>query len=236
MAEKNQLLENWINDNIVEDEESCNTIAEMANKDALAKLNVDISPDTCLALYGIVYDEIIKKLASKREDKTEFIINIADVVKIGYDNTVADEDSETQGNFNITMEEVGKKPVFTEDPDLYSAERGTQWMHKNVKEQRNIIEGIATASLKELQEQVDVVLAKPELVFPLWCIIHTSMTDYVKVARTEQNSSDFFINFVSRYTVHCQLLADNDVVITYQPSIGGKTDIKSNLIATSTTE
>lgn len=234
--ETNALLEAWFADNVVEDVEECLTIGGMAKEQCLQKLNVDISPKSALALYSITFKEIVKKLMSKREDEKGFVINIANVVKVGYDDTEDDEEAETNGNFNIFIEEVGKAPIMTEDDSLLTLERCVQWMSLNVKEQPKIIEGIATAAIKSLADEADVHLMKPEVLFPIWCIIHNQMVGFIKARRTETNSYDYMINFAGNFDAHCQMLESGEVVISYKPHIADKLNIKSNLIATAPSE
>lgn len=236
MADENKKLDAWIAENVTEDTKEVMIIGNTASEEALSKLNIGLSAEMALSLYGIVYAEIIDKLRNLRSDNPSFIIQIANIVAIGYDNTEEDEDTETQGNFNIVMQEIGKAPTYIDSPDMYSAERCTVWMDTNIENQRKIISDIATAAIKSLDEKANLVLGQPEVVFPLWSLVHQAMTNFMKIKRAEVNSSDYFINFLNCYEVHCQLLEDNECAITYKPSISGKTGIKSNMIASSAAE
>jgi hypothetical protein len=232
----NELLEQWYDDNVVEDQAECMQIGGMAQDRILSHLNIDIAPKSCLAFYSIVFEEIIKALAAKRADEDEFVINIANIVKIGYNNVKDDGNYEVVGNFNIVIQDVGKTPKFTEDSMLTSLERCTEWMSMNVNEQPKLINTISTAAIKSLFDKVQLHLGQPECVFPIWSLIHLSLVDFVKVSRTEKNESDYFINFCNNFEIHAQLAENKDVIITYKPNIAEKLNIKSNLLATSTHE
>lgn len=106
MADENKKLDAWIAENVTEDTKEVMIIGNTASEEALSKLNIGLSAEMALSLYGIVYAEIIDKLRNLRSDNPSFIIQIANIVAIGYDNTEEDEDTETQGNFNIVMQEI----------------------------------------------------------------------------------------------------------------------------------
>lgn len=234
--ETNMLLEAWFADNVANDVEDNMTIGEMATAECLQKLNMGINPKTAIAFYAIVYEQIIEKLKQKREEKDEFAINIANVVTIGYDNASDDEESETTGNFNVFIQDGTKKPVFAEDPDLYTQERCTQWLAVNVTEQPKTIEAIAVAAVKALHETVEVELSAPECVFPAWAIIHLAMVSFLKTKRTEKSSYDEMIEFAGQFEAHCVLKEDGEVMMEYKPHVADKLNIKSNIIATASDE
>lgn len=236
--ESNKLLEAWYRDTMVEDIEECRTVAEMAKTEVFKRFDIGVEIEQVLAIYCLTYNEIISKLIDKRKDEPDqFIINIADIIKIGYDNIDEDEDAETQGNFNVFLEHVGNRPKQP-SADSYSdsIDACTQWMHSNVTEQRKIIEAIAAASIKSLHENVDIVIGEPVVIFPIWCTIHESLVKYVEVRRSEENQSDYFMNFCNALEIHCQLQEDGTVLITYKPNISEKLNIKSNIIASSADE
>lgn len=235
MSEVNKLLDAWYHDTVIEDVKDCNTVANMAVKETLEKFDIGLDEQHTLAIYCVTYDEIIRELMKKREDNPDrFVINIADVVKIGYDNIEEDEDSETQGNFNVFIEHVGNTP---ENPDegssTNSVDTCNQWLHSNIKEQRKIIETISAQAVKRLHEDLEIEIASSSVIIPIWVTIHRCLVEYLNVKRSEKNESDCFINFCNAMEVHCQLREDGSTMIGYKPNISEKLNIKSNAIASS---
>lgn len=234
MSENNKKLERWYMDTVIEDVTECRTVADMAVKAALEKFDIAVTTEQMLAIYCLTYNETIKKLMEKREDEPEkFIINIANVVKIGYDNVEYDEDAETSGNFNVFIENVGIKSTTSDDAPDDSVDACNQWMHANVKEQRKIIESIAAATIKSLHEEVEIEIGEPVIIFPLWCTIHEELVEFAKVKRSENNQYDYFMNFCNALEIHAQLQEDGTVQIVYKPNISEKLNIKSNILASS---
>lgn len=233
----NKLLERWYIDTMVEDEEECRTVATMARNEILKSFDIGITPEQVLAIYCLTYDEIIKKLMSKREDEPDqFVINIANIVKIGYDNVEDDDESETSGNFNIFIEHVGATPKEAADEEngyTESIDACVQWMHANFEEQRKIIDSIAAAAIKSLAENVDIEISEPAVIFPIWCTTHQCLVKFVDAKRADVGTSDFFMNFCNALEIHCQLQEDKTVDIVYKPNISEKLNIKSNAIASS---
>lgn len=236
--ENDKKLELWYRDNVVEDETQCKNVAGMAQEKLLEKFDIGITPEQVMAIYCITYDQIIQKLREKREDSPDqFVINIANVVKIGYDNVEDDGESETLGNFNVFIEHVGGTPKsISEDGSTDSIDACNQWMHANTEEQKKIIETIAAAAIKALSNEVDIVIAEPVVIFPIWVTTHEALVKFVEVARADENSSDYFMNFCNALEIHCQLQEDGTTAIVYKPNISEKLGIKSNVIASSASE
>lgn len=235
MSEVNKILDEWYHNTIIEDVDECNLIARMAMTEALEKFDIGLDEQHTLALYCTTYDEIIRELQKKREDNPDqFVINIADVVKIGYDNIEDDENSETSGNFNIFIEHVGNTPKM---PDAGNAEHSidacNQWLHENINEQRKIIEAISAQAVKHLHEDLEIEISSASAIIPLWVITHRCLVSFINTKRSEENVSDAFINFCNALEIHCQLQEDGSTIITYKPNISEKLNIKSNAIASS---
>ena len=86
---ENELLKNWYENTVVEDQADCIKIAGMATSECLRRWNIGIGsddePEMVLGFYSVVFNTIIDELRNKRSDASEFAINIANVVEIGYD-------------------------------------------------------------------------------------------------------------------------------------------------------
>lgn len=240
-AEKeNELLKTWYENTVVEDQEDCNNIAGMATKECLKRWNIGIGsddePETVLGFYSCVYDTIIDELRSKRGDKNEFAINIADVVQIGYDDSNDDGEQEKQGNFCPYIYDIGHKTDVDEDPDLDSIERCVRWNSENIKAQKKTLSEIATNAVKNLHEQLDIHLGSPEAIFPVFTTIHEQLVLYMKIKQAESGESEVMINFAGNFDVYCRLIEGGDVVIEYSPKPSQKLGIKSDAGATAPSE
>lgn len=237
---ENVLLKNWYDDTVVEDREDCNNIAGMASRECLKRWNIGIGtndePEMVLGFYSVVFNTIIDALREKRNDAPEFAINIADVVQIGYDDSVDDGEQEKQGNFCPYIYDLGKKTDVTEDPDIDAVERCVRWNSENMKSQKKILSAIATNSVKNLIELLDIHLGSPEAVFPLFTTIHEQLVLYMKTKQAESGDSEVMINFAGNFDVYCRLVDGGETVIEYSPKPSLKLGIKNDSAATAPTE
>lgn len=237
---ENVLLKNWYENTVVEDQDDCNHIAGMATNECLRRWNIGIGsddePEMVLGFYSIVFATIIDELRTKRSDASEFAINIADVLEIGYDDSTDDGEQEKAGNFCPYIYDIGKRTNVVEDPDLDAVERCVRWNSENVKTQKKIISDIATNSVKNLHELLDIHLGSPEAIFPLFTTIHEQIVLYMKTKQAESGASEVMINFAGNFDVYCRIVEGGETVIEYSPKPSLKLGIKNDSAATAPTE
>lgn len=237
LKERNLKLEEWFNDNVVDDIEECQKVAESAIIECKKHWNIGFGDSmTVLGFYGIVFDSILEKLIEKRAKKATFEINIGNVVAVGYDDASDDGVSEKVGNFCPYIADVGKDVEYIDDPDLSTVEKCTEWTSNVIKNQRDTINQIATTAVKKLHEEINVDLGSSSAVFPLFCTIHKQLVGFMKVALADLGKSEYMINFCNRFDIYIRTLEDGETVIEYSPKPIQKLAIKSDAIATAPSE
>jgi len=242
VKQENDKLNEWYDDNIVDDIEDNEEIARLAYRRCLDAWNVGLGENaddtkTSIAFYGIVYDSIMEALREKRVKHKEYAINFAEVVIIGYDDSEDDGEQEKVGNFCPYIYSGDAKTEPNQDPDLKSIERCVEWKAKNLVNAENtkIISEIETLALKKLVEEADIHLSNPEPIFALFTTIHEQMVAYMKIKQAE-SGEDEMINFAGRFDVYCRPAEDGEIVIEYSPTPSEKLGIKADHIATATNE
>lgn len=245
---ENEKLAAWYEDHVVEDFEAIQTIAGMARRQCLESWNIDFidldeePTDELVAkkvssFYGIVYDNIIKALAGKRENVPEFAIQFADIVEIGYDNATDDGEMEKSGSFCPFIADLGGSVKAEFEPDTPSIERCTQWASTKLQGNMKILDEIATSAMTELHEEVNMVIGKSCLIIPLFCTIHDQIVKYMRVLYAEKpDESEVSINFINAFDIYCRMLENGETAIEYSPKPSQKLAIKSDAKATSPNE
>lgn len=235
---ENGLLQTWFNANVVDDVEECKTIAEMAIRECLKRWNISFgTPETVLAFYSIVYNCIVEELRTKRGEKVEFAIDIANLIQIGYDDNNDDGEQEKSGNFCPFIFELSQQQTsWNEDPDMSSIERCNQWVSENIKEQKKTINSIATAALKALVDVADIHLGSSVAIFPLFTTIHEQVVSFMKVKQADTGASEVMINFAGNFDIYCRVVEGGETVIEYSPKPSMKLGIKSDAGATAPNE
>ena len=237
---ENELLKNWYENTVVEDQADCIKIAGMATSECLRRWNIGIGsddePEMVLGFYSVVFNTIIDELRNKRSDASEFAINIANVVEIGYDDSTDDGEQEKQGNFCPYIYDIGNKTSVDENPELDAVERCVRWNSKNQQTQKKILSTIATNAVKNLHDLLDVHLGSTEAVFPLFTTIHEQMVLYMKTKQAETGEPEVMINFAGNFDVYCRIVEGGETVIEYSPKPSLKLGIKNDSAATAPTE
>lgn len=244
---ENVSLLNWFDNTVIEDVEDCQTIGAISQAELLRLLNIGFGGDegdedgdkAVLGFYSMVFEAILEKLAEKRADKSEFAINFADIVEIGYDNSEDDGEQEKVGNFCPYMADLGGTVEMKDGYESKgSVERCTEWMSENFKDKKaKTVDEIATAAMKKLKDRIELHIAEAPIIIPAFCIIHGEIVKYMKIKRMNENLSDCMINFAGNFEVYCRLTGDgDDVAIEYSPNPSDKLSIKSDATATAPTE
>ena len=230
-------LMEWAEDNIPVDDKEINfNIAKEAIKQIYDCFHIQFTSElTVLAFYSKVYEAIMKVLLNKRETKSEFVINIADRIEIGYKDS-DDEDCEKQGSFVPFIYNIEKGIVdfAADDATENSAELCTQWEATNVKAQVKTLHEIATAAIKLLAD-VDIPNPNEVIIIPCFTVIHDSLVKYLKnyydIYYYKQDDIDTYelnVNFANNFNVIVRKDADGNTVLEIGPNVSMKVSTKSD--------
>lgn len=226
--------ETWVSENVIEDRDDMFQIAELSKKALYDKISMDSgTPEITLAMYGSIFNTIIKVLKNKRSDHDTYAINLANRVEIGY-TTTDDDDAEKSGNFMIYMKHldgVKNDAPLDEDEDM-TIVLATQWNAVNITEQTEVIKEIATESIKPLQVDAGIHLNHSEIIIPTFCIIHDQIVAYSKIKRLELDDVEFELNVASLYNIRVFETDEGEEKIVYPQNVAGKLELKSDERAT----
>ena len=230
---KNEKLEMYIKENLIDDVELNLLIAEVSKKAAFEKFNIDFTcPELVLGFYGVVFNTIMEVLLSKRSDNSEYKINIADVIEIGYTNFGDDDESEKIGGFCPYIYNLDNKKKDYSEVDVMasSIDRCVQWNSKNIREQSGLIKDVATLAVKNLHDEITVPIGNSEIIFPLFVLIHEQMVSTLTLTMIDENESEKEFNFISCYDVKVRKEEDGKYTFGYKPNVTMKGSVKSDAI------
>lgn len=224
----------WVKENIIEDVEDIQQIAELGKKALYDKISLDTgSYETTIALYASIFNTIVKVLASKRKENDTFSINIANRLEIGY-TTTDDDSAEKSGNFMVYMKHLdgAKNDTVLDEDEEMTIVLATQWNSVNVTEQTEVIKEIATEALAPLQQDTGIRVANPELIIPTFCIIHEQIVAYAKLKSVDSEDYEIEINVAGLYNIKVTIDEDGNQKVVYPQNIDLKLKFKSDADAT----
>jgi hypothetical protein len=180
-------------------------------------------------IFAKIYDAFRDKLVSLRSTYSDFEINIANRLAIGYDNS-KDEEDEKEGNFLIYINNLpfNRKDEKIEDPAIGSVERAVQWNTENVIEKPKIIREIAIDAMNKLKE-LDIPIGTEELIIPIFISVYEAMVNYIKIHREELDEFEYEVNFMCRFSIGVRKLAEDSIYI--RPNINEKLMLKDDDLA-----
>lgn len=233
-------LNEWVEDNIpVDDREINYNIAREAIKAIYDNFHIQFTTEnTVLAFYSKVYEAIMNYLCKRREKDSEFVINIADRLEIGFKDS-DDEDCEKQGSFVpfIYNLDEGKTDFAADDPTEQSIDICTEWEASNVKTQIKTLHEIAKQSI-ELLNEIDIPNPNEVIIIPCFTIIHESLVKYLKnyfdiyyYKQDDIDTHEMVVNFASNFNVIVRKDAEGLTVLEIAPNVSMKVFTKSDAMA-----
>ena len=218
----------YFNEICPDDQDDVLTVCEISSKELFQKFKLKFDdPRTLAAIWAKIFDSSVKYLKGCEETHSEFEINIADRLVIGYD-TSTDEDDEKQGNFCIYIRHLNsdKKDDMTIEPSDKAVERAVQWNTNNIVDKSSTIRDISNNALEYCKE-IDVHLGSAELVMPIFVKTYEALVKFIKIKRSDTDQFEYSINFLSCFTIVCRETEDGDL-IDIVPSITSKLGLKND--------
>lgn len=207
------------------------------------------NPHIIISMYLKILETICDTIRKRESDCTEFSLNIANRLIIGYTST-DDEDDEKFGNFQAFMKHVEASEVQkemdldedTEDASGKTVELSTHWNAINVKEQADVLKEVAANSKAGINEVINVTFSSIEFVIPFFCIVHSQIVEYIKAKQAEKAKEadsplvEYSLDVCGWYTIsieNVQSSNSEDVTqdIFYEPGIAMKLFFKNDMIA-----
>lgn len=233
MAEREKYL-NYFDEFAVEDQEDVITICETASKIIWDRFRARFDDPRLLATtFSHIYTAIKNKLKSLEAEYSDFKLNIAGRLEMGY-TTNENEDDEKQGNFMVFIRHLNsnKKNDELDDPTLKAVERAVQWNTENIIDQPKLLTAISVDAL-ELLKTVDINIGSSELIMPIFVTTYESIINYIKIKRREENDFEYEVNFISCFYIGARETEDDIDDIYIRPNIEAKLEIKDDSKASS---
>ena len=195
----------WFEKNINEDEEALIAIGELSNRAISDKFALTLTtPELPIAMYSVIFRSIKDVLKSKEEENSDYSIEIANRVKIGYSN-YDNENAEKNGNFMVFIKHIpGSKVENTRDEEEETnktIELAAQWNAINITTDIEVIQEIADKAKKNIDDELNTAIGSTELVIPLFITIHESMISYLSLKRVELQECEYEINMAGEFFV-----------------------------------
>ena len=236
--EKNKVSVQWFKDNVTENVDEILRVGNAANSILHNVLSIGLNhPETTMAIYAHIFETICKQIALKEKTHTDYELNIADGLCIGYDTT-EDENDEKQGNFMVYMrhkENPGIDAVLDED-ETNTLALCAIWNAQNIKEQAAMLKQISVEACKTIGSVVNIKFESEEFIIPLFSIIHAQIIRYVRTQRIERNLREYELPICGLYTVGVSVNDDAVEEVYFIPSITLKLLFKNDCIASATDE
>ena len=229
MTKLDQFEADNLNEDVNENIEIANHAIDMVYRKYKIKFS---SPRLVLGYYNKVYGVIKETLLSKRAKNSEYRINIANIVEIGYTDGDKNEELEKMGSFVPYIMELNGHTNNEEEPGENSLEKCVQWNSKNIKEQKKIINEISVNAVKVCSDELDLTIGNPEIIIPVWVTIHEAMVNVMKLKLIDSKSFEIMVNFAGAFDVYCRK-TDNGSDIEFSPMIEDKLDTKSDIKSSS---
>lgn len=237
VAKENVKLQNWMEMNVVNDVDDNIQIAEVAQREILAKWGIDVgSPECALAVYAITYNAIMERMITERATKRSWECSIADMVTFGFDDSDDDEISEKTGNFCPFIYDRGNEAAPITEPGATTIERCTEWNSKYITTKAKTLDEIATVAVKNWSEIADIHAETTVVVWPLFTTIHEQLLKYMNIKRIDAGQDTIMMTFCSCFDIYSKKDENGNSIIEYSPLPVQKLAIKSDGTATGINE
>lgn len=224
----------WFEENVAENRDELIEIGELANRILHDNLSLGLNdPMTTIAIYASIFETICDSVAEREDEWSDFCLNVADRIKIGY-TTTDNENDEKSGNFMVFIQHVesttSDEPLDEEEDDTIVI--ACQWNAANIKIQSDIIKEIAAKAKKNLENLINIKIESSDFVIPMFCMIHRQIINYIRLKRVDNNQNEYEINMAGLYNIGVQETADGEEDIYFVPSISLKLKFKNDAVAT----
>lgn len=194
------------------------------------------SPKVPIAMYITAFDCITDFLRSMQATEEMFEITLANRLIIGYTTTFDDpsiEDMEKVGNFMVYMKHLENHSETDIDRDeRNSVVRCTQWNEANNISSMEFVGNITKRVVDAWDKKLDIKSANPEIVMPVFCIIHEKLVEMTVLKRQLSGEFQERINVGGCYELFVQMMEDG-IVVSFKPTVYDKITLKDDKNASS---
>lgn len=227
----------YVAENVVDNKEDVYAITDWCTERLSKEFDIDAKdmPDMVIAIFSVTFRKFVDALAERaRKNYDHFMIIVANRLELGFDNATSEE-YEKNGGFMFYMKHRYFKSADDErDADMdemNTVQLCTRWNSINVASDTEIIREVTSAAIKELRA-MGIMLESNECIIPIFITMYESIVGYVIANRGKE--FEYAINFASLFDVRATESADEtEDIITFQPAIEFKLELKSDALASS---
>ena len=226
----------YFNTNICEDFDIIQKIADVSTSALYDKFNVKIDDWRLItAAFLKIFETFMQHLVSMEKDHSEFEINLANRLLIGFNNNENDDDEKT-GNFMVFMRHLKESPKLDgiSDPTISNIERCVQWNTENIIENPELIRKMTVDAVKNLNN-IEIQVANNELIMPIFITFYESIITVLKLERRDRDSYEIIVN-LGWFMMIAQEGEDGRDNYFIRPDIGSKLFLKNDSGASSAVE
>ena len=222
----------WFDEIIVNDVDDIMLIGELSSRAIHDKFRLTLSPEPIIAIYCFTLEAILKYLKKQQEKgHKSFQVNICNVISVSYSN-LSDDEAEKSDNFMPFIQQIADGPI--PDTGITSSdtiELCAAWNSSHISEQPDAISEIATHTLRDLKDTLNMKAADKQLIMPIFCTVHESIINYMKLKRVDLGATSYTLDIAQIYKICVSEADDGTELIEYMPSIFTKKNTKDDEMA-----
>lgn len=187
-------------------------------------------------LFYSTWHNVLDFLESKVKNYTDYKLDIAGLIEVGFCNGQDDDESE-QGNFVPTIEHKSSKvPLTLKEDEKSQVSPSVEFNSRMITQNPDAIRVIAEKVREFFDKECDLLLPSSETVFPIFGYIYNSLVVYVTLRRKELDEFNYKIDFLNCFNIIAMFAQDGGTEIGFEPKQMQKLSIKSDAHATSVNE
>lgn len=181
---------------------------------------------------------ILEFIRSKQKTYSNFTIEIANSINLGYTNN-DDLDNEKVGNFMPIMEYIGINRRIVDSASSLDVDRTSQnfmrWKELNIKKNVEYYKEIQERAYEKLKSEYKTNIRTSEAIIPLFCIFMDHIVSMMKIKFQEAkdtNVSEVSMNVLNLFDVYYSFNEEeNKEIIEFTPNVAVKLALKADDIA-----
>lgn len=216
-------------ENCVEDVDENIIVLDIARRELKNKFSIDIEePNVLGTIFYVAWNAMIEHVVEMESEYKNYQLCVCDRLIIGFDNDDNDE-NEKVGNFALQIIDMDHivDPSDIMDPSITAKEKCVRWNAENTVNQPEQLMQISIR-IQKLLQIVDLLLASPETVLPIFIIIYQQLIQYIKYYRESNDKFEYCINFMGCFKIYARQNEDDGSDITIMPSIADKLIAKND--------
>lgn len=240
---KKTFASNWFDTNCVNNKKELRYVCDLTARSVAEQFSMVVrsnNTEVFAVIFYATFMSIMEYIKSKQKTYSQFSMQIANSLNIGYTNN-DDDENEKVGSYLPFMEYVGinRSIIHQEDDDEYtgntSATNYIRWRQLNTKKEVEMMKEVQNNAYQKLQSEYHISLRTEEAVIPIFCIFLDNLVSVAKELYKQADGtgvSEVSINVFGLFEVYYSYDEEaQHEVIEYQPEYAMKLFIKDDSLA-----